>query len=356
MRGDNAPIEPALLKSLTEFLSFRGPDAREVCLDGAVGMGHTLLRATHEAKTERQPASLEGRYRIVADARLDAREELIDELKRAKRNLCSNAADCDLILQAYAAWGTPCIDRLQGDFSFALWDARHKQLFCARDHFGIKPFYYSSIGPLLVVSNMIDCIRRHPAVSRRLNDLAIADFLLFDMIREPGATSFADIQRLPPAHVLSCQAGTISVRRYWTLPVPAAVHYTRSNECVEQFRELLDHAVADRVRVRNVGVLMSGGLDSPSVAASARRTLACNGSAGGVSAYTEVFDSLIPHEERHYATLVAEALKIPIEFHASDDVGLWKDPDLQGNGWPEPVHSPASGGGLSQLRQVVARS
>src|SRR5438046_10708623 len=84
MHGDNAPIEPALLKSLTDFLSFRGPDAREVCLDGAVGMGHTLLRATYEAKTERQPASLEGRYRIVADARLDAREELIDELKRSE--------------------------------------------------------------------------------------------------------------------------------------------------------------------------------------------------------------------------------------------------------------------------------
>src|SRR2546429_7286604 len=82
----------------------------------------------------------------------------------------------------------------------------------ARDHFGIKPFFYSSIGPLLVVSNMIDCIRRHPAVSRRLNDLAIADFLLFDMIREPGATSFADIQRLPPAHVLSCEADRKSTR------------------------------------------------------------------------------------------------------------------------------------------------
>ncbi len=356
MHGDGAPIERGLLQSLTDLLSFRGPEACGIWSDGPLGMGHTLLRTTHESKNERQPADLEGRYWIVSDARLDAREELIDELQLENRNVCSNAPDCNLILQAYAAWGAACIDRLQGDFSFALWDALHKRLFCARDHFGIKPFYYAGIGPLFVVSNTINCIRRHPAVSRRLNDLAIADFLLFDMIREPGATSFADIQRLPPAHVLSCQAGTISVRRYWTLPVPAAVHYTRSNECVGQFRELLDHAVADRVRVRNVGVLMSGGLDSPSVAASARRTLACNGSAGGVSAYTEVFDSLIPHEERHYATLVAEALKIPIEFHASDDVGLWKDPDLQGNGWPEPVHSPASGGGLSQLRQVVARS
>src|SRR2546429_7176016 len=173
----------------------------------------------------------------------------------------------------FRSWGAACIDRLQGDFSFALWDARHKQLFCARDHFGIKPFFYSSIGPLLVVSNLINCLRRHPAVSRRLNDLAIADFLLFDMIREPGATSFADIQRLPPAHVLSCEAGTISVRPYWTLPVRAPLHYTRPNDCVEEFRELLDRAVTDRVRTNNVGILMSGGLDSPTVAASAKRTL-----------------------------------------------------------------------------------
>src|SRR5690348_11617906 len=217
MHGDNAPIEPALLKSLTDFLSFRGPDGREVCLDGAVGMGHALLRATHEAKTEWQPASLEGRYRIVADARLDAREELIDELKRAKRNLCSNATDCDLILQAYAAWGTPCIDRLQGDFSFALWDARHKQLFCARDHFGIKPFYYAQLGGVFLCSNTLNCLRHHPGVTDKLNDLAIADFLLFDVIREQEATSFADIQRLPPAHILVRDERGISVRRYWAL-------------------------------------------------------------------------------------------------------------------------------------------
>ena len=356
MHGDGAPIERGLLQSLTDLLSFRGPEACGIWSDGPLGMGHTLLRTTHESKNERQPADLEGRYWIVSDARLDAREELIDELQLENRNVCSNAPDCNLILQAYAAWGAACIDRLQGDFSFALWDARHKQLFCARDHFGIKPFFYSSIGPLLVVSNMIDCIRRHPAVSRRLNDLAIADFLLFDMIREPGATSFADIQRLPPAHVLSCEAGTISVRPYWTLPVRAPLHYTRPNDCVEEFRELLDRAVTDRVRTNNVGILMSGGLDSPTVAASAKRTLARNGSAGGLCAYTEVFESLIPHQERHYAGLVVEALKIPIEFQLSDEMGLWKH--LKGTNirWPEPLHSPWSDGGTEQLRQVAIRS
>lgn len=358
MHGDNAPVDRALLQSLTDFLSFRGPDACGTWSDGPIGMGHALLRTTYESKGERQPANVEERYWIVADARLDAREELIAELQCAERSVCSNSPDCDLILHAYAAWGTACVEHLQGDFSFALWDARHKQLFCARDHFGVKPSFYASIGQLVVVSNTLNCVRCHPAVSRRLNDLAIADFLLFDMIREPGATSFADIQRLPPAHVLSCEAGTISVRRYWTLPVSAPAPHTRPGECVEQFREVLDRAVSDRLRANNVAVLMSGGLDSPTVAASARRMLAPNGNgaAAGLCANTEVFRTLIPHEERRYARLVAEALKIPIEFHVSDEGQPWKDMNREANIWPEPTHSPGSDSGLAQLRQISVRS
>jgi asparagine synthase (glutamine-hydrolysing) len=356
MHGDNAPVDRELLESLTDSLSFRGPDARGIWSHGPIGMGHTLLRTTYESKSERQPANVEERYWIVADARLDGREELIAELQCSERNVCSDAPDCDLILHAYAAWGTTCVDRLRGDFSFALWDAQHKQLFCARDHFGVKPFFYAHIGQLIVVSNTLNCILPHPAVSRRLNDLAIADFLLFDMIQEPGATSFADIQRLPPAHTLVCDEGGISLRRYWVLPLSAPVPHKRRSECVDQFRELLDRAVSDRLRTSSVGVLMSGGLDSPTVAASARRMLSRNGASTELCAYTYVFDNLIHDEERHYATLVAEALKIPIEFHAGDDVGLWKDHDLRGSLWPEPVHSPLSDGGLSQLRQVAARS
>ena len=355
MHGDNAPVDRALLESLTDSLSFRGPDARGMWSDGPIGMGHALLRTTNESKGERQPANVEERYWIVADARLDAREELIAELQGADRNACSDAPDCDLILHAYAAWGTTCVDRLRGDFSFALWDARHRQLFCARDHFGVKPFFYAAIGQLVVVSNTLNCVRRHPAISRRLNDLAIADFLLVDMIREPGATSFAHIQRLPPAHVLSFEAGTISVRRYWTLPVSSPVRHQVSSECVEQFQELLDRAVNDRLRTNNVAVLMSGGLDSPTVAATARRMLASNGNgaADGLCAYTEVFRTLIPHEEGRYAKLVAEALKIPIEFQVSDEA-VWQDLNREDNRWPEPMHAPGSDGGIAQLRQISA--
>ena len=291
---DGAPIERALLQSLVDFLAYRGPDARETWMGSSIGLGHTLLRTTRESFAERQPVGFEGRYWITADARLDGRGELLAALDLSRSDFGPSIPDSELILRAYAKWGAACVEHLRGDFSFAIWDEHTKQLFCARDQFGIKPFYYASVGSVVILSNTLDCIRRHPAVSGRLNDLAIADFLLFDMIRDPAATSFADIQRLPPAHTLVCGRDGISLRRYWVLPASAPIHHKRPMECVEQFRELLDHAVADRLRTNSVGILMSGGLDSPTVAASAQRTLARNGSTVGLCAYTGVirkFDS-----------------------------------------------------------------
>jgi asparagine synthase (glutamine-hydrolysing) len=356
MHGDNAPIERALLQSLTDFLSFRGPDAQNTWMDRSIGMGHALLRTTNELENEQQPFDLEERYWIVADARLDAREELITELQNKTQTAQSDSPDCDLILRAYAVWGEACVERLRGDFSFAIWDKEHKKLFCARDHFGIKPFFYSNVGSLLVLSNTLNCVRRHPAISAELNEVAISDFLLFDMIREPGATSFADILRLPPAHTLTFVEGRVSVRRYWTLSVSEPHHDKKSSECVEHFRELLDCAVGDRLKANSVGVLMSGGLDSPTIAASAKRMLSHNGTGVKLRAYTDVFERLIPHEERQYAILVAETLEIPIEFQVNDGLGLRKDLNQQCSRWPEPAHFTASDGGLHQLRQVAIRN
>jgi len=101
---------------------------------------------------------------------------------------------------------------------------------------------------------------------------------------------------------------------------------------------------------------MSGGLDSSTVAASAQRTLACNGSGAGLRAYTEVFKNLIPHEEGHYAEVVADALRIPIEFQVRDEMGLWKYLNHHDHQWPEPSHVPCSDGGLAQMRQVAVCS
>lgn len=353
---DGSPVEPDLVRKLVEFQKFRGPDAQNTWISANVGLGHTLLKVTPESECERQPLSLDGHVWIVADCRVDARGPLIADLKTRGHTEIDRVPDVELILRAYLTWGQDCVCHLTGDFVFAIWDAAHRRLFCARDQMGVKPFYFAHVDSRLIFSNTLNCIRQHLAVSDNLNDLAIADFLLFDMIRDPGATSFRDIQRLPPAHTLTCTEAAVSVRRYWTLPVPEEIHHKNPRDCVDQFRELMDSAVAERLRTNSAGILMSGGLDSSTVAAFAKEILTRDDALPGLTAYTEVFDSLIPHEERYYANLVANALGIPIHFQSADDFGISQYLYHAAQSSPEPAHSPGSHDGNAQLRQIAQAS
>jgi asparagine synthase (glutamine-hydrolysing) len=354
---DGSPIDRTLLERLTNSLLFRGPDAQRTWFRDQIGVGHTLLRSTTDTTEEQQPLSLDGNTWIVSDARVDGRRELIAALQSHGQQRLAGVPDAELILRAYQVWGESCVDHLIGDFVFAIWNAKARRLFCARDQMGVKPFYYAHLGPLLVFSNTLDCIRQHPAVSSRLNDLSIADFLVFEMIQDAAATAFADIRRLPPAHLLLCGQDGFSVRRYWAPPsVTTPIHYRRPAEYVEHFNDLLDAAVADRLRTESACVFMSGGLDSPTVAASAKRVSDRNGGAPRLWAFTQVFDNLIPHDERHYAGLVAQALRLPIEYRADDHLNLFQSSKQPGYRSPEPVHSAWPDATADHLRRVSTES
>jgi len=337
---DGAPIEPELLQSLVDFLAYRGPDARERWLETSIGLGHSLLRTTWESSGERQPASLEGRYWIVADVRLDCRAELIAELQRANREVQTNAPDCQLVLRAYAAWGTSCVDHLRGDFSFAVWDTEQKQLFCVRDHFGIKPFYYAQLGELFLFSNTLNCVRLHPRVSEELNEGAIGDFLLFGLNYDNATTSFREIQRLPPAHCLNVSVRGIQSTLYWTPPTDGRIRYAKPEEYVENFNSLLESAVTDRLPTDDVGILLSGGMDSSSVAAVAKAASGKSSRAVKIRAYTYVYKSLIPDRDGDFARAVGEFLRIPVKFMAMDQAKLFEGCDNSDLKWPEPVDNP----------------
>lgn len=335
-----APVDQSLLERMTGALAFRGPDAQSVWQRNHVGFGHTLLRTTDEAADEHQPFSFDDQVWIVADARIDDRENLVRKLNAKGRQASLARPDAELILHAYLVWGETCVDHLLGDFAFAIWDQTTRRLFCARDHFGIKPFFYAQVNNCLVFSNTLNCVRLHPVVSDELNDQAIGDFLLFDAFQDLAMTAFADIHRLPPAHTFTCSVDELKVRRYWSLPDGDFIRYRRKSEYVDQFLELLDTAVSDRLRTNNVGVLMSGGLDSPAVAAAACKLLRKQPGACNLQAHTVVFDRLFPDEERDYAGMVAEALKIPIHFQAADDYLPYEgadNPELQ---QPEPINDP----------------
>ncbi len=232
--------------------------------------------------------------------------------------MADDATDAECILHAYRVWGRECVRHLLGDFAFAIWDAEAKTLFCARDHFGIKPFYYAQAGAAFVFSNVLDCVRLHPDVSADLNEAALADFLLFGLNCDVATTTFSEIQRLPPAHTITVTKDAVSVERYWSAPTDGRIRYKDAREYGEQFTEIFSRAVSDRMPADRVGLLMSGGLDSATVATTASGIAASTGAS--LQAFTVVYNSLFADDEGRYARELAEALKIPIEFIVADSL------------------------------------
>jgi asparagine synthase (glutamine-hydrolysing) len=339
VQRDGTEVDRALLDRLTRFLAYRGPDGAGTWAAGAAGLCHTLLRTGDDVREQPQPATLDDRAFIVADARIDGRPELVAKLERTG-GTTKPTSDAELILAAYAQWGTTCVEHLLGDFAFAIWDAPRKRLFCARDHFGVKPFFYAATERALVFSNTLDCVRQHPAVSNRISDLAVADYLLFQSSQDPEVTIFEDIRRVPAAHTLTADAGGVTVSRYWTLPYDGVLRLRRSSEYVERYHELLSQAVHDRVRTRRVSILMSGGLDSTSVAAAALGRVPGSAPGVDVKAFCAVYDRLMPDQERRFSTVAARGLGIPIAHRVADDYAMfqaWDDPSLRR---PEPKKDP----------------
>jgi asparagine synthase (glutamine-hydrolysing) len=347
-----APIDRALLRSLTHFLSYVGPDAQDTYTNGCVGLGHTMLRTSRESVRELQPANLGEQFWITADARIDCRDELNRKFEKAEPNYRRVTTDSELILQAYALWGEECVRHLRGDFAFAIWDARRKTLFCARDQFGLKPFYYAEVGEVFIFSNTLNCVRMHPEVSDELNDRAIGDFLLFGLNCEPTTTTFRDIRRLPPAHRLSVSAEGVRIQQYWSAPTHGTIRYRHADEYVEHFQYLLQAAVADRLRIDRAGILLSGGLDSAALAASAREISGNPSDAADLRAYTLIYEPLISDRDGAHAQKVADFLNIPIQFLEIDALKLferWNDPELSS---PEPVDDPLFAGLFDQYKMI----
>ena len=268
-----APADAALLARLIAAQRFRGPDGQGSWSRGSVGLGHTLHKTTLEAEREVSPASLEDRLFITADARIDARDELCARLRDRGRELPLDLPDPELVLHAYDTWGEGCLPHLLGDFSFALWDASRRQLFCAVDPLGARAFYYADRGGSFVGSNTLACVRLHDQVRDELDERAVGDFILLGGYQDRDITIYADIARIPPGHFLVVGDDGARLTRYFDCPIRSKRARARPTTAWISFAPLLDRAVRDRLRTPKVAVYMSGGVDSPLVALTAKRRL-----------------------------------------------------------------------------------
>jgi asparagine synthase (glutamine-hydrolysing) len=297
-------IEPEDLRSMAESASYRAPAGIGYRFLGEAGFAHLALHSG-AAGLDQPLVDSQSQVCVVLDGRLDNRPELIARLEPAEG---SDASDVQLLLAAYLEWGVACTDHLLGDFAFAVWDAGQRRLLCAVDPLGIKPLHYARVGPLVCFASDAVQVLHHREVPDDYNEVEIAAYLA-SQCEDPARSFFAAIYKLAPGQRLIAERGDLRVERYW-FPKFKEIRYARDEDYAAHFLEILQRAVTDRLRDVGscVGVAMSGGLDSTSVAALAQRA-----SGPDVRAYTFVFDRLTECDERAYSQAMTKELGLEVE-------------------------------------------
>lgn len=300
-------IVPALSDQMLSILAHRGSDGAASWSGDSIALGHRMSWTTSESVLETLPLVDESKdFVITADARIDNRDELFDSLSLNGRR--AEVGDSRLILAAYKKWGESCPEKLVGDFAFAIWDRRKQNVFCARDQIGVKPFYYFLSDDLLVLASEIKALFCVEAVPYQLNETRVADHLL-GIFEDKTATFYRDIFRLAPAHTMTVGRGLKRVRRYWSLDPSFEVRLGSDHEHADALREVFTTAVRSRLRSAfPVGTTLSGGLDSSSIACTARMLLAEEHGAN-LHTYSAIFpelpaEDLAKIDERKYIDAV----------------------------------------------------
>ena len=262
--GSTLP-DRTLLEKMSERLAHRGPDGQGIYIKGRTALAHRRLAIIDLSDDARQPlANEDGSLWLVYNGEIYNFVELRAELI-AKGHTFRSKTDSEVILHAYEEWGTECLSRLNGMWAFALWDEKKQQLFCARDRFGIKPFYYTGAGGSFLFASEIKALLAHPEAGKKPDDETLLTYLAWGVHDHTEKTMFDGIFQLRPAHaVVVTPAGNPAPYRYWDVTVNPSVSSDISDaESAQRFLSLLRDAV--RIHLRSdvaVGTCLSGGIDS----------------------------------------------------------------------------------------------
>jgi len=263
---NNRPVDKEMLIRMNNLNLFRGPDRDSIWIDGNIGLGSRILFTTIESTYEQQPSvSCDGNYLIVFDGILYNRNELIGELKT--KNILKNLfTDSELIVNLFALFELNALKKLNGDYSFVIWDIKDKKIICVRDHLGIQPFYYyyKKNKHFLFASqiNQLLCINE---IFKSPNETYIGETIL-NISSNDEETLYENIYRLPPANCLIVNENKIRRFRYWNIDPTYELNYKNDSEYNDNFFDLFSKSVNNCLRSNSlIGTTLSGGLDSSSV-------------------------------------------------------------------------------------------
>ena len=368
-----APADARRARAMADRLVHRGPDDHGVVLidtrtgaawaeDGAPGtagaagasydlaLAHRRLAVLDPSAAGHQPmASPDGRRWVVYNGEIYNYVELRDELAR-RGHAFRTGTDTEVLLAAYAEWGAGCLARFNGMWAFALWDADARQLFCARDRFGVKPLYYATGPGWFAFGSEIKALLAHPAVPRRPNAAAVYDFLALRLADHTDETFFDGIHRVPAAHALVYRPGAApALRRYWDCrPAPRdPLGAAGEAHAIARFRELFDDAVRIRLRADvPVGTCLSGGVDSSSIVVTANPLLGARQRTFSACSEDPRFDERRFIDEVIAATGAASHRVFPSGARLWDELGALVDQ------MDEPFHSTSQYAQYAVMRLV----
>lgn len=307
MRGAALPQETEVwVKAACDAMQQRGPNGWGVWREGAVTLGHRRLSIIDLASGGQPMQDVHKECCITFNGEIYNFAAVRRELEGMGARFATHS-DTEVILEAWRAWGTACLDKLEGMFAFALWDARSRTLFLARDRFGKKPLYYTVQGGRFAFASELTALRQFPECSFSVQPQAVMRYLAYEYVPTPHCI-YQEVSKVPPSHFLLLRDGALSIERYWDLPVPqkqASLSLggaaASEAELGAELRRLMTQAVQRRM-VSDVplGALLSGGIDSTITTA-----LMAQLSSRPVETFSIGFTEA-SYDESHYARAAAQ--------------------------------------------------
>lgn len=279
-------LDPAWIKSMQSDLAHRGPDGQGLYEEQGVALGHMLLQVTPESVYDKSPYEEDGLV-ITANARLDEREAIMDRIGTPQSER-DKITDPLLLLRSFKKFGKDFVKNIYGDFAFAIWDKNKRELFCARDQVGVKPFLYYFGNCRLVFSTELKSIVNLPFVEKEIDNIYFRNQLLY-IEDQPETTNWKNIKRLKSANYLLANSNNMEFYLYWEPIYNKSNPYLNIESSAMAILNVLNKAVADRMRVKGqVGVPLSGGLDSSTITCIAARKVAEKG--GSIVTVSSILD------------------------------------------------------------------
>jgi asparagine synthase (glutamine-hydrolysing) len=297
------PVDPEILRDMTESIAHRGPDDQGFFTTPEVGLGARRLSIIDLTGGD-QPISNENETMWIVFNGEIYNYQFLQNLVKQKGHILKTKSDTEVILHLYEEFGADCLHHLSGIFAFAIWDNRKKELFVSRDQMGVKPLYYTQTKNFLVFGSEMKVLMQHPEVYRQIDLNSLNQYLTFEYVPTPG-TILKNVFRLEPGHFIQHNTSGLKIQKYWQPDLQGSETDRLVDVEAEKeklYKTLESAVVEELVSDVPVGVFLSGGLDSSTVAA-----LMARNSGRQVNSFSIAFKEA-SFDESRYARKVADLL------------------------------------------------